>query len=259
MSDQTNIFGGAPAATLDKGNVPPTDTNPSDPLAVLVGEGRKYKTPQDLGKAYLEADGFIEKLKEENRLLREKAARAATLEEVLGKLQPVATPAVETPPASGTPSTPISAADVAAMVKEQLTGLETARTRQNNLQKADAEMRKLYGDKAQEVFAQRAPDAATKKVLEDLAAVNPDSFLALFKTQTSGVNTIHSTISTAHLAGAVTNRQDTPGTKEYYNKVRRENARLYYSTDFQTAMNKAAASNPQLYFGDGEFDTSLGR
>lgn len=39
-------------------------------LSSLVGEGRKFKTVQDLAKGKVEADGFIEKLKEENNALR---------------------------------------------------------------------------------------------------------------------------------------------------------------------------------------------
>lgn len=42
-----------------------------DPVELLVGEGKKYKTVQDLAKSRVEADQFIEQLKSENAALRE--------------------------------------------------------------------------------------------------------------------------------------------------------------------------------------------
>jgi adenosine deaminase len=55
-------------------------------LTALVGETQKYKTPEELAKAYANADQFIEQLKEENRQLREKATAAKTIDEVLERI-----------------------------------------------------------------------------------------------------------------------------------------------------------------------------
>jgi hypothetical protein len=43
----------------------------ADPVELLVGDGKKYKTVADLAKSRLEADTFIEQLKGENAALRE--------------------------------------------------------------------------------------------------------------------------------------------------------------------------------------------
>jgi len=71
-------------------------------FTALVGEGQKYKTPEELAKAYTNADQFIETLKEENRKLREQAASAKTIDEVLERMskQNVA-PEDDTPPVAG--------------------------------------------------------------------------------------------------------------------------------------------------------------
>jgi hypothetical protein len=260
MSDQTTIFGStSTASNPDKGivaNQPVADNN--NPVAVLVGEGRKYKTDADLAKAYMEADSFIEQLKEENRKLREETAKAKTLDEVLERLK---APEVTTQTTTGetTTTSSFTAADVAKIVKAEITGYETAKTRQTNLQKADQELKRLYGDKAQEVFNSAAPNAETRIAMQALAEVAPEQFLALFTKQTPSSTTVHSTVNTGALANNLGNNRETnPGTKEYYNALRRKEPQKYYSQDVQMAMNKAAQANPALFFGDGPFDTSLG-
>lgn len=261
MSDQTTIFGGnSTASSPDRGivaNQPIVDND--NPVAVLVGEGRKYKTEAELAKAYMQADGFIEQLKEENRKLREETAKAKTLDEVLERLKAPEV-ATHTTNENPTANSSFSAADVAKIVKAEITGYETAKTRQANLQKADAELKRLYGDKAQEVFLNAAPNAETRVAMQALAEVAPDQFLALFTKQTPSSTTVHSTVNTAALGiNSANNRETNPGTKEYYNALRRSSPQKYYSSEVQSAMNKAAQANPALFFGDGGFDTSLGR
>jgi hypothetical protein len=261
MSDQTTIFGStSTASNPDKGIVANQPVGDNDnPVAVLVGEGRKYKTEAELAKAYIQADGFIEQLKEENRKLREETAKAKTLDEVLERLK---APDVTTQSTTGdtTTTNSFTAADVAKIVKAEITGYETAKTRQTNLQKADAELKRVFGDKAQEVFNSAAPNAETRIAMQALAEVAPEQFLALFTKQTTGSTTVHSTVNTGALNNITANTRETnPGTKEYYNALRRSKPQVYYSQETQSAMNKAAQANPALFFGDGEFDTSLGR
>ena len=55
---------------LDPNATPAGTSGGEDLLASLVGEGRKFKTPGDLARGKIEADNFIEKLKEENTALR---------------------------------------------------------------------------------------------------------------------------------------------------------------------------------------------
>ena len=58
MTDELNVDNGAPT--------PPV----ADPLQELVGEGKKFKSIEDLAKSKVEADRFIDKLKSENDALR---------------------------------------------------------------------------------------------------------------------------------------------------------------------------------------------
>lgn len=61
------------------------------PLDLLVGEGKKFRTIEDLAKGKLEADRFIEQLKSELDELRKKSEEAEkmslTMEELFAKLE----------------------------------------------------------------------------------------------------------------------------------------------------------------------------
>jgi hypothetical protein len=226
--------------------------DPQNPLTILVGEGRKYKTTEELAKAYLNVDGFAEKLKTENAALRQEVVKGKTLEEVLERLkqeqggatQDQGEKKVEQPKAASG----LSASDVAAIVRKEITGAESTRVKETNLKKADAEMRKLFGDKAAEEFSKRANTPELRKAMTDLAAVAPDQFLAMFRpTQVvSGTGVDH---GTSVNAAALENQQASgraldPGCKEFYDVLRRTKPAAYYSAPIQLQMQKAAIANP---------------
>ena len=253
MADQaTSIF-------PDQGNKPAENTSAkpadsgNDPLAVLVGEGRKYKTVADLAKAYMEADGFLEKIKGENAELREKVASAKTVDDVLQRLKQPEASTQDQGADKGAKS--LSADDVAKIVRDTLTGLETQKSRQDNLLKADAAMKKQFGEKAGEVFAKMADTPEKKQALTQLASVAPDKFVQLVipAATTSGTQTDSgTTVNSAALADTNQSARTTdPGCKEYFETMRRDPKRRneYYSSANQLAMHKAAQANPEKFFG----------
>ena len=123
MTDQVDatIFSADQATTnsviegTDTNNTSTTNTQAiPESVSLLVGEGRKYKTLDDLAKAYLNADGFIEQLKAENQELRTKTVEAKTIDEVLERLSANQSNAAVTTSADQVSSTNgLSAQDVA--------------------------------------------------------------------------------------------------------------------------------------------------
>ena len=74
--------------TPDQATPESTQTDPSTSyLEQLVGEGKKYSNPEELAKAYFNADGFINHLKNETGSLREELEKRMTLEELLAEKQ----------------------------------------------------------------------------------------------------------------------------------------------------------------------------
>lgn len=240
---------GTPAADT---SVKVTADSGDSSLAILVGEGRKYKTVEDLAKATLHLDDFAEKLKTENAEMRTKLASAKTVDDVLQRIQQSDASTRD----QGADKAPqgLTAEAVGKLVRETVTGMETSRTRQENLLKADAEMKKLFGDKAGEMFAARATNPQTKAALQTLAEVSPEQFIQLFKPATqagsgsqtdSGTQINSAALETSNASGRVVDQ----GCKEFYDNLRRTKPSAYYSQAVQLQMNKVAVSNPDKFFG----------
>jgi hypothetical protein len=220
-------------------------------LATLVGDARKYKTAEDLAKAYINIDEFAERLKGENADLRARLNESKTVQDVLDRLNAEERQSAQDQSAHKTDSTQssLSASDVAAIVKDTLTGLETQRSQQDNLRRADAEMRKLFGDKAPEVFNQAATTPELRKSLMALAAVSPEKFVAVFhQPQVSGSQVDSTNRGAPPNPGPTGGRENDPGCKEYYNNLRRTDPRAYYSQHIQLQMTQAAEKDPNKFF-----------
>lgn len=93
MSDQTkpNMFTSDSEmnkeAASNKEAAPASTQTTESAKALLVGEGRKYRDDEQLAKAYIEIEDFVETLKGENKTLREKVASAKTVDDVLQRLK----------------------------------------------------------------------------------------------------------------------------------------------------------------------------
>lgn len=222
-----------------------THSEPQSLLTALVGEKQKYKSVDDLAKAYTHADEFIQQLKAENARLREEAQKAKTLDEALARLQQPAP--VER---DDTPAQPmLSTESIAEIVKQQLTGLESQRTRETNLNKADKLMKEKFGDKALEVFREAATSEAHKKVLTELAAVDPDKFVALFVGKPEQQASPVDSGSVNPTAAAASSGSRKEWTKAWVSDIRKNDPQRYWSSEFQYKLQQEVSKNPKLYFG----------
>ncbi len=179
MTDETSPDNGAPT--------PPA----TDPLQELVGEGRKFKSVEDLAKSKLEADRFIDKLKDENDALRKlvkDSERTTHMTSAIERLLASVTKSEDE--SSNQPAAPspapvtnldnqakaISAEDVVKIVH----AVEEQRRMAANEQQALNNLSKKYGDKATEVLESRASELGMDKaMLVDMARRNPKAFARL--------------------------------------------------------------------------------
>lgn len=230
----------------DNTATPTTATPVVELFNSLVGENQKYKTPEDLAKAYNNADQFIETLKEDNRKLREQVTQAKTIDEVLERMskQNVA-PVDDNPPVQG-----FSSEDVQQLVEKTLLGREVAKTKTDNLLLADKLMKDKFGEKAEEMFKQRAANPEKARILMELAATDPAEFVSLFNGVVPPANNMDSgSVNTTSVASSSGNRAAIEGTKEWAAKVRKENPNQYWSQEFQHKLQQTVTKNPALYFG----------
>ena len=238
------IFGGSE----DNQNTnTPTATTEGQLFTALVGETQKYKTPEELAKAYTNADQFIETLKEENRKLREQTMAAKTIDDVLERMSKQSNaPENDNPPAQS-----YTSEDVQQLVEKTLVGREVAKVRQDNLMLADKLMKEKFGEKAEDVFKQRATTQAKGQILMELAANDPQEFVSLFVgVVPNNSNTMDTgSMNTTSVPSTGGDRSNIEGSKAWAAKIRKENPSMYWSQDFQYKLQQTVTKNPTLYFG----------
>lgn len=224
----------------------PAATTDGSLFTALVGETQKYKTPDDLAKAYNNADQFIETLKEENRKLREQATSAKTIDEVLERMSKQSgAPEADNPSVQGlTPDV------VQQLVEKTLEGRKQQDTKNGNLLKADALMKEKFGEKAEQMFKLKASTPDKARILMDLAANDPAEFVSLFAgVQLPANNFDTGSVNTTSVASNGGDRTKIEGTKEWAAKVRKDDPNMYWSQEFQYKLQQTVSKNPTLYFG----------
>lgn len=226
---------------------------PDNVIEALVGEGKTYKTVDDLAKGKLNADIHIQKIELENKELREKLAGAKTVDDLLEKITAKAV-AQGDPNASVLPSGAtnegITADQVAKIVANTIQGHETTARKTANRVKAEAKLKEVFGDKAAEVFAKEATTPELKATLTQLAEIDPDKFVSLFVRTPAGSN-IDNGSNGRNLQSVNLNPNPSAveGTQAYYSELRRTKPSVYYSAAVQLEMHKAALNDPNKYFG----------
>lgn len=213
------------------------NTPAPDPVLELVGEGKKFKTVQDLAKGKIEADNFVEQLKTENKALREALGNGedtTAIQVKLDKLLAAKDERTTTPPTGNqTTKESLTQEDVLNLlnqdrVKNQMLG---------NSRTFNETVTKVLGDKAEETVKKRVADLGLDLGLfNQMVATAPESALRLVginKTTTNSVTsgTKDTTVNTeAYFASAGDN-----GKKNFahYEKLRKEMGAGFYTPAMQ--------------------------
>jgi hypothetical protein len=216
--------------------------NQTNVLETLVGEGKKYKTVEDLAKSRLEADAFIDKLKGELDIVRTELSKAdqnvdrtKLLENLMSSLTNT-TNRTETPPNQPSDSNTnqnagLSHDDVVKIVEQR----EREATAQRNLDASMAAFRKVFGDKSDEELAKRATALGMAvEELHSLAKRSPAAFQSVV-----GLNqTDNSTHSMATRSSVNSLGPSNPGAapvrnKAYYDALMKQMTPLKFALDAQ--------------------------
>lgn len=151
------------------------------PLNSLVGEGKKFKTVEDLAKGKISSDAFIETLKREKEELE---SRLTSLQVEMEKQKKTS---------SVTPNTTQSVTEesIQALIDKSLSERERTTTRTRNLESAKKHLMDNFGERAEEHLQTQASSMGlTKEKLLEIASDTPAIFMRLFpvekpKTQTT--------------------------------------------------------------------------
>lgn len=218
----------------------------------LVGEGKKFKTAEDLAKAKLESDRFIDQLKEEPKQLREELDRALERAALLERIANGAPPAQaqgnqseEEPPAN-------DKFDLDARIKESLEKLNLEGKRSQNLQEVSDHMVSLFGteEKVREVIVAKARELGVGvDFLQSAAAQSPKAFFKTIGVDEAPRSQKTSMGSNVNTAGMSVNSGNTKqGTYAWYKQLRLDNPKEYHSTRIQNQMMKEALAKGEAFY-----------
>lgn len=231
-----------------------------DPASVtfetLVGEDKKYKTPDDIARAKVHADLTIAQRERENRELREELDRRLSAEELLARARQAPNGTVQNNPPV-TPTEPTAPKvpegdDLAARIREITRAEREQEIRETNLTQSVDKLVEVYGseDRANQAVRAKAQELGVSvEWLQSAAAQSPKAFLSYFNVDQAPKPTTPASSSDVNTAAL---RHNTGGVKEgtyaYYAAMRKENPRLYYTPATQNKMFADAKRLGQAFY-----------
>lgn len=221
-------------------------------VSELVGPGKKFATVEDLARGKVEADAYIEQLKGETAGLRSDLDQRLSAEELLEQIRTEreAQLAASNQPAQGNTTPSLGTDDITSLVKATIEQREVMQTASQNLAAADKRMKELYGEKALEVMNQKASEAGVSvKFLTDIAAKSPKAFYnVLGLEQAKGSSLPNMTRGSVDPESLGSNRSSGGlSTWADFEKLRKENPKLYWKPATQTALFKAKKENGDAF------------
>jgi len=226
---------------FDADTIQPEENEDTITLEDLVGEGRKYKDPNELAKAYNHADSYIQNLKAEKARVEAEAKVLRDLVEARGKAPEDSKndpPAARIEPPE--PQNRDQQVDLNELVRKELSAAREQESAAANINRAAEVMSNHYGSahKAQEAIRVRAQELGVSfDWLKDSAAKSPAAFFA-----TMGINANQRPVNTpgytpevnlGHKGGSAKNFR-------YFEEIRKADVKLYNSPEIRKQMFESA-------------------
>ena len=135
----------------------------------LVGEGKKYQSPEDALKSVPHAQKHIETLESELASVREELTKRQTTQELIDELKSGVQPTATTVPVGE-----LNQDNVMDLVNQTIATREANAKAESNAQSVAAKFTEQYGDKAEDTYNSIAKELnLSVKQLNELAATSP--------------------------------------------------------------------------------------
>jgi hypothetical protein len=237
------------------------DPNVDSYLETLVGEGKKFATPEELAKGKVESDRFIQQLQEETAGLRDELNKRLTIEDFMEKINsqksqepapaPVATPTLDAEkPVDTAQQTPgMSQEDIRKLIENQIEQERSQSQAQQNVEFVRNELTKAWGNEYPLRLRDKAKElGVSEDYLQGLAAEQPKVFLATVnpavptQNPNSGLPPRTATESSLSAMGGTTKNN------AYFQKLRKENPKEYWKPSVQNEIHRLAAEMGDSFF-----------
>jgi len=206
----------------------------------LVGDGKKFKTVDDLARGKVEADAHIDQLQNELSGLRAELDKRLKAAEQLEQLKNELKQRQDAPTQPRATTTPeLSASDIEALVERTITARERNRSASQNIEESNDRAIKHYGSAEAANKAVKAIAAEQKisiEKLKEIAAESPTAFTRMLGIE--GAPQVQAVGSFVQPSAGVPDKehgsaQQKPGTYEFAENVRRTDPRKYWDPKFQ--------------------------
>ena len=219
-----------------------TEQVKEDFLNNLVGEDKKYKSANDLAKAYHHANMHIDELKSD---LDEYKGGKELLNEVLDEIRSSNTEEREETSASlkAQVEPQIQTDNVAKIVDEEFSKREIMAAKKANVETSMNKLREVYGsDTNIKVAVAKAigNDGNVKRVIDDLSMTSPDSMVKFITGIVPADKTPQSNTPAVDASTAPPVAIDGELTWAKCREIRKENPKLYNSPSFRSQIEAAA-------------------
>lgn len=228
----------------------------ANPIELLVGDGKKFKTVEDLAKGKLESDAFITRLLDENKKYQEELATRTRLEDIVDRLgtsgtPPIVNPDPNKPDGNGDQGSRDAPVDIEKLVEQTLTRREQESRQRSNLENVKNTLVQAWGDTfANKLVQEAAAVGMTKEQINVLAATNPKAFyklVGLTPQESKGPDLFTAPNSQVNTTGFVPQANNARN-KAYYDKMRRESPSVYFSSKVQLQEYKDAMALGDKFF-----------
>lgn len=245
-------------------DTPQVDPN-KDYLAELVGEGKKFKTVQDLARGKFQADihiDLLEKTKDQLRAdylkLSEDAQAQATLKDLVTQLKaPIQQPASSiTPQANVDNQRPsIDPKELESLVDSRLNERELSRKQSDNFKLVQDRLKERFGSNYQTVLKQQIDELQLPSdYVNDLARRSPEAFFRTMGLTEQPRNDFQAPARSSVRSDNYASQGGQDETWSYWQKLKETNPKLYLDPKTVVRMEKAYERLGKK-FEDGDFLT----
>lgn len=242
----------------------PADNTP-DPaknyLEELVGEDKKFKTPEDLARGKAEADAFIERLKREQEELRKELNTRLTLEQYLDRIgtkqDPSRNDSTPNEPNGGgvgnETQTSLKAEDIEQLIERKVSERERQRIQEQNVMQVKQELQRAFGsDFTSKLRETGQALGMTEEEMNSLAASRPKAFLKLVGADqapaASASNNSLFTPPSSSLNTASAAKPTGDRTQSYYDAIKQKDPKAYWSPAVQNQLHQDAIRLGERFF-----------
>jgi len=255
----TDLFSSAAPESPTFDSTTPQLDESKNYLEELVGEGKKFKTVDDLAKGKAYADQMVTKLLQEKKEVEEELNKRRTVEDLLARMEQrnsgqMPTEYNQTQRTHETTANDVNSVsldEIKAAIKADLEKERQEAIRQKNIAEASDALRNLYGDNVPSVLQAKASELGlTLDRLREVAADSPKALLALIGGPAQKTRDVFSPPGTAVNTAANAGQQNFGDHKpaSYWAKLRQTDPKAYKDPKNMMAMHKSALALGDRYF-----------